>query len=313
MRKLHILWMVFFCLLFSGCSDEFQSQNAYSIYQVNYKKAILETKEYEPESETAAEMIAEMVEIISNREESEGVILPADVKILDYNYVGDILKLNFNSNYRKMVSTDEILCRTAVVKNFVQINGVRYVQFCIEGEDLLDSKGNAVGLMSASTFLEYSGKNITDYQATTLTLYFANEQGDKLVTEQRNVYYTSSSPIEKVIMEQLIQGPKETGHYATVSSNTGILGISVSDRVVYVNLDQRFTEENLTVEEEIPIYSIVNSLIQAGNADKVQISINGDSKIVFRQSMGLDQMYEFNWNLLNEEATEISETEESNE
>ena len=144
-------------------------------------------------------------------------------------------------------------------------------------------------------------------------MYFANEQGDKLVTEQRNVYYTSSSPIEKVIMEQLIQGPKETGHYATVSSNTGILGISVSDRVVYVNLDQRFTEENLTVEEEIPIYSIVNSLIQAGNADKVQISINGDSKIVFRQSMGLDQMYEFNWNLLNEEATEISETEESNE
>ena len=214
---------------------------------------------------------------------------------------GDILRLNFNCAYRKMGAVDEVLCRAAIVKNFVQFEGIRYVQFQIEGDSLLDSRGKTVGLMNTNSFLENSGKDITAYQYTELELFFTNATGDKLVKEKRNVYYTSNSPIEKVVVEQLIRGPKEEGHYATLSSTTGILSVTQTDGIAYVNLDQRFETEALDIQQEIPVYSIVNSLIAAGNVEKVQISVNGDSKVVFRESMSLNQLYEKNLELVEAE------------
>ena len=165
----------------------------------------------------------------------------------------------------------------------------------------MDSRGKPVGLMNANSFLENSGKDITAYQYTELELYFTNAAGDKLVKEKRNVYYTSNSPIEKVVVEQLIRGPKEDGHFATLSSTTGILSVTQADGIAYVNLDQRFVTEALDIQQEIPVYSIVNSLIAAGNVQKVQISVNGDSKVVFRESMSLNQFYEKNPELVEEE------------
>ena len=59
--------------------------------------------------------------------------------------------------------------------------------------------------------------------------------------------------------------------------------------------------EALDIQQEIPVYSIVNSLIAAGNVQKVQISVNGDSKVVFRESMSLNQFYEKNPELVEAE------------
>ena len=252
------------------------------------------------ETEAVEQLAADMAEQISGQEEETG-ILPHQVKILSYELSGDILRLNFNCSYRKMGAVEEVLCRAAIVKNFVQFEGIRYVQFQIEGESLLDSRGKPVGLMNANSFLENSGKDITAYQYTELELYFTNAAGDKLVKEKRNVYYTSNSPIEKVVVEQLIRGPKEDGHFATLSSTTGILSVTQADGIAYVNLDQRFVTEALDIQQEIPVYSIVNSLIAAGNVQKVQISVNGDSKVVFRESMSLNQFYEKNPELVEAE------------
>ena len=55
------------------------------------------------------------------------------------------------------------------------------------------------------------------------------------------------------------------------------------------------------MQEEIPIYSIVNSLIRSGSVKKVQISINGDTGVTFRESMNLDRLYEWNEELIEDE------------
>ena len=54
----------------------------------------------------------------------------------------------------------------------------------------------------------------------------------------------------------------------------------------------------LSIQQEIPIYSIANSLIDAGNVTKVQISVNGETKLTFRESMRLDQLFEKNMELV---------------
>ena len=290
--KIYLTILLILVLCLSGCEEE-QDKTVYQLYSVNYDKGIIEGNNYVTETEAVEQLAADMAEQISGQEEETG-ILPHQVKILSYELSGDILRLNFNCSYRKMGAVEEVLCRAAIVKNFVQFEGIRYVQFQIEGESLLDSRGKPVGLMNANSFLENSGKDITAYQYTELELYFTNAAGDKLVKEKRNVYYTSNSPIEKVVVEQLIRGPKEDGHFATLSSTTGILSVTQADGIAYVNLDQRFVTEALDIQQEIPVYSIVNSLIAAGNVQKVQISVNGDSKVVFRESMSLNQFYEKN-------------------
>lgn len=288
--KIYLTIMLILILCLSGCEEE-QEKTVYQLYFVNYDKGIIEGNNYVTETETVEQLAVDMVEQISGQKEETG-ILPRQVKILGYELSGDILRLNFNCSYRKMGEVEEVLYRAAIVKNFVQFEGIRYVQFQIEGESLLDSRGKPVGLMNANSFLENSGKDITAYQYTELELYFTNAAGDKLLKEKRNVYYTSNSPIEKVVVEQLIRGPKEDGHFATLSSTTGILSVTQADGIAYVNLDQRFVTEALDIQQEIPVYSIVNSLIAAGNVQKVQISVNGDSKVVFRESMSLNQFYE---------------------
>ncbi|MCI5510158.1 MAG: GerMN domain-containing protein [Oliverpabstia sp.] len=297
--KIYLTILLILVLCLSGCEEE-QDKTVYQLYSVNYDKGIIEGNNYVTETEAVEQLAADMAEQISGQEEETG-ILPHQVKILSYELSGDILRLNFNCSYRKMGAVEEVLCRAAIVKNFVQFEGIRYVQFQIEGESLLDSRGKPVGLMNANSFLENSGKDITAYQYTELELYFTNAAGDKLVKEKRNVYYTSNSPIEKVVVEQLIRGPKEDGHFATLSSTTGILSVTQADGIAYVNLDQRFVTEALDIQQEIPVYSIVNSLIAAGNVQKVQISVNGDSKVVFRESMSLNQFYEKNPELVEAE------------
>ena len=48
-----------------------------------------------------------------------------------------------------------------------------------------------------------------------------------------------------------------------------------------MNFSETFLHAALSVEQNIPIYSVVNSLLALGNADKVQILIDGEEDAVF--------------------------------
>lgn len=296
-KKRYFGVILLFALLFAGCrAEKSDSESDYWIYHVNYKKNGLEKTEYSSKDEKLD--VGQVAAWLSGEGETEISILPGGVELIGYSQIGDVLNLNFNSNYRKIDVEDEILCRVAIVKNFVQVPGIHYVQFYIEEEDLLDNAGNVIGLLNNSSFVEFSGENLGDIQSKKLVLYFADEDGDHLEMETRTVYYSSSAPIEKVIVEQLIQGPQKNSHYATIPSGTGIIGVSIANNVVYVNLDQKVLNDGIAAKPEVSVYSIVNSVLAVGNAAQVQISINGDSKTVFKDSVDLNQTFEFNSLLL---------------
>ena len=287
------------CLLLTGCKTD-QETVEYYLYQVT-GDGIGETA-YEPSTQDTEGMVEEMAGLLNEKgSQEEPGPLPQEAVIASWKLDGGTLYLDMEASYGNLDSVQEILCRAVLVKTFVQIPEIRYVQITVEGADLTTSQGNAVGLLSADSFLENSGEEINSYRYSDITLYFATEDGQKLVQEDRKVYYISSTPIEQVVVEQLIRGPQEDGHYPTISPNTRIIGVSVSDGIGYVNLDQNFTTGTLTVQEEIPIYSIVNSLIRSGNVKKVQISINGDTGVTFRESMDLDRLYEWNEELIEDE------------
>ena len=142
--------------------------------------------------------------------------------------------------------------------------------------------------------------SITDvnaYERTELTLYFTDANGTLLYPEKRSVMHNVNTSVERVIIEELISGPEQPGLMPTLNSDIKILNVSVNENVCYVNFDAAFLNNSLEVKELIPIYSIVNSLCAISNVNKVQLTVNGSSDVMFRDVISLNTQFERNLDL----------------
>lgn len=95
-----------------------------------------------------------------------------------------------------------------------------------------------------------------------------------------------------------MKGPNADGVYPTLNPDTKINSVIVRDGVCYVDFDESFLIQKNNVTPEVTIYSIVNSLVELNNVDTVQISVNGDNAILYREQLSLTQPYQENMTLL---------------
>lgn len=300
-RKILAFFCVFCLLALDGCQKGKEEEaSKYFMYYLALSETKLETVSYEPAKKSTEAMIEEIYQKLSEPSDSEEYLrlLPEGVTMKNYAFEGQTVTLNFDEEYKKMNNAREILVRTGMVLAFTQIPGVNYVEFLENGNPMTDSDGRELGPMERSSFVENEGKNINSYVFADLNLYFSNENGDHLVKETRRIHYSSNVPLERVIVEKLLEGPKSEGMMPTLSSNTKILGVSIVEGICYVNLDKSFLTETMSVQQELPIYSIVNSLTDACKIHGVQISVEGDTKVTFRESMKLDQIYQADYSYL---------------
>lgn len=291
-------------ILLVGCSGngETEAPSEYFMYYLSLEANKVVENAYEPEASSGDEMIQEFVDRLNETPEGEDYqrLMPKDVKIDSYSLEDSTLILTIGGDYEQMERPREILVRVGLVRAFTQISGVDRVQIVTENGELKDSAGNVIGAMTRESFVENAGSEINNYQYTTLTLYFANETGDKLVPETRSVYYSTSVPLERVVVEQLVKGPAEEGHYAVLPSDTNILSVTTSENIAYVNFDNTFMNGTMSVVQEIPIYALVNSITTNCPVQRVQFSIDGESDVTFRESMKLNQFYERDLSYLEE-------------
>lgn len=105
----------------------------------------------------------------------------------------------------------------AIVQSLLRLDGVNAVSLSVDGEPLKNADGAVIGLMNEDDFVENTGSSLSSYQSGTLTLYFANKKGDKLVEQKMDVRYSSNVPKEKLIVEKLMQGPTGNGAYPTIN------------------------------------------------------------------------------------------------
>ena len=272
----------------------------YRIWYINQDETCLKYENKELQSKNEEGLLREMMEVMRETPTDDELkpVIPEDVTLLDFDFEHNQLYLDFSPEYKKMPKVYEVLCRAAIVRTLGQIDGVEYVDFQVNGEPLTDLEGKEIGLMNEDQFIENAGEEINAYKTADLTLYFANKAGDKLVGQRVAMEYNSNISLEKLIVEQLIAGPPFEGAYPTIPSETKLLNISIKDNICYVNLDEGFLGTGYNVIESIPVYSIVNSLIENTDAQKVQISINGESNRIFRESINFDTIFEKNEGLI---------------
>ena len=204
------------------------------------------------------------------------------VKIKNWSLHSKNLTVDFNRAYQKLSVTEEIVLRASVVQSLGQIDGVDAVLFTIEGEPLEDQNGQEIGYMQPSDFVQNTGSSLHAYQNETFLLYYGNKKGTRLVKEKVNVRYSSSVSSEK----------------ALVPEGTKVLSVSVKDHICYVNLDAGFLDTTNVMNPEVPVYAIVNSIVDGSAISRVQILIDGKTDITYMGKINLEKPLSRNPNIV---------------
>ena len=288
-----LVWVMMLAIL-AGCQNEKSkaiTENDTFIYYINEDKTEIKTEKYNI-SETNPQKAAEaMVEEISKKTTSVDCnpAIPDEVDVLSCELTDGEFTLNLSSAYYQVDSVMQGLCRAAIVDSLVQIEGIECIRFLVDGAPMTDRDGKEIGTLTADSFVQNVGSTLNTYQTATLHLYFANEEGDGLHMETKEVKYSSNVALEKLIMEQLLKGPSDVGNYRTISPDTTILGVTIRDGICYVNLNESFLQSEYDIKPEITIYSIVNSLTDSTAINSVQISVDGETNVQYMGTVDLSQ------------------------
>ena len=291
MRKKIVFLLAFLCmLLLAGCSNG-KETSKYNIEYLNKDKTGIAEMPYDASATTTDALIEEFFAALSSDPDNVEYRkpIPNDVEITKYSLDGALLTIDFDVDYLNMKEVEEVLCRAAVVRTMTQISGIDCVSFYVDEKPLTDVNGKMVGTMYAESFVENPGEQINTIQNTNLTLYFSNQAGDGLVKETRRVHYSSNISLEKLIMEQLLEGPESKNARSAIPSGTKLMSVSLVDGVCYVSFDENFKNQDYSVNEAIVIYSIVDSLVEGAGVRQVQITINGESNAKYMEKVDLSQ------------------------
>lgn len=298
------LFVIAALVLLTACGQKEEQETigkTYEIYYVDKSETKIFSQSYQTQTEETETLLNELMDQLALVPERMEYIAPLGLnfEIKGYTLENGQLTLDFDEHYKEMDQIREILVRAAIVRTLSQSENVQYVAFTIFGEPLADTSGMAIGTMTADMFVENAGNEINTYEKVNLRLYFANEEGTMLVEEnQRNVVYNSNMSLEELVVQKLIEGPVTENAFPTINPNTKIASVIVTDRICYVNLSEDFLTQPYNVSSAVTIYSITNSLIELSNVNKVQISINGNTSVMYRESISLDSFFERDLDLL---------------
>lgn len=283
-------------------NEEEEAGPVIQAYYVNNAETKVEVRNLCLTTETTAEQVEEVLDALALVPEKLEYKAPLAMgfSVLSHQLQNGTLALNLDSNYLKLIPTTEILVRAALVSSLTQIENVNYVSITVAGNPLYDNLGKLVGAMNAEQFINNMGSEISNYETASLTLYFTNQAGDGLIAVNRKKAYNSNISLDRLVVEELIAGPSSTldGVYPTINPDTKPVAVMTKDGVCYVNLNETFLSQIYNVTADVTIYSIVNSLIELSNINKVQISINGDTSGVYREKYSFSTMFERNLDLV---------------
>lgn len=266
----------------SACgAEESGDEERIQIYFISNSETKVEAHSHVLENTEFEEQLDELIQCLSTNPEKLEYKAPLlmNFQVLDVSWDGEKVLLDVDKSYLNLPVTTEVLVRAAVVRTLTQLEKVNYVGITVEGAQLTDSLGNVVGWMSADRFIDNDGSAINTYDQVRIVLYFADESGNRLIAAYREKYYSTNISLERFVVDELLAGP--SGHvegiYPTINPATKIISVMTKDGICYVNMDESFLGVTNNVSTEVSVYSIVNSLVELSNINKVQILINGEA------------------------------------
>ena len=282
MKKISGIVLMWICMLaMVACGQEnIETENLYQVYYVSNSETKVEMHTHEMKALKEEEKLQELIDCLSTSPEKLEYKAPLDMgfQVRSTKLEEGNLSIDVDAAYLELPVMTEVLVRAAVVRTLTQLPDVNLVMITVEGNQLTDKKGNVISWMNADQFIDNDGNEINTYELARVKLYFAGENGTDLIAAYREKHYSTNTPMERFVVEELIAGPSGQieGLYPSINPNTKIVNVMTKDGVCYVNLDENFLSVVNNVSTDVSVYSIVNSLVELNNINKVQILINGE-------------------------------------
>ena len=308
-RVLSVVMVFVLMLSFAACGKKTAISNG-KIYYVRADKAGIIAVNYNFENVSTDDLISEALNELSKDTDDIDIIntIPVGVTVKNWELSNKSLNLYLVGDYESLDTYTEILVRAAIVKTLVQIKGVNSVSIFVNDSPLLDSNGEAIGTMTADTFIEDFGQETDSLLHTELTLYFASADGVSTVPEKREVYYSRNVTLEKLVMDQLLKGPETEGLLSALPNGSKLNSITVSENgVCIVNFDAAVETAVAGVTENVTVYSVVNSLTELDNIKQVQILVNGETPHLSNTDMDLTKAISRNEDIINEQPVDYDD------
>ena len=295
-------------ILCTGCqknSDE--DYKGYYIFGLDANETKVTYEKYTPVSKDTEELVEEFLNKMSDKPEDVYMkkAVPDDVIIVNYVVSEEgSLSIYFNSSYGNYTGVPEILRRAAIVKTLCQVPGVEDVQFYVAGQPLTTSNMEAVGIMTASQFIDNTGGETSYKQNATLNMYFSDYKGTALVEVPVEITYDATIPLEQLAIEQLMKGPysiegiNKKSVLPTIPDGTRLNKVTVKENTCYVDFSSDFLNKRKSVTSDVAIYSVVNTLVELPAINKVQFSIDGGQVLEYSDSTGFGEPFERNLDLV---------------
>jgi|GEM_PF-40670 len=293
-------------------SSQESSESDLTLYYLDTSGYSLVEVEYETEATTASDLVPLIMEQLEKSDSEEGyrAVITEDFSVSAFSVNDEILTLYLTAGYNNLSGYSEVLIRSAMVKSFLNIDEISGVEFYVENTPLTDTSGNNVGIMTADSFLSDYVTDSNTPLSTTLTLYYATADGTKLQKVTTDAYYNVNSSLEQVVMFYLKVDPEESDAMAAISEETKVLRISVTDGICYVDLGSDFLSSTANVSTQVAVYSIVNSLCELDNINKVQLMVYSSDEEGSIDVTQINGLYEKNTDLVVEETDETSDDTE---
>ena len=281
---LPVLMLIFLCAgcALAGTEDktiaEELPENSTKLYYMNEERTKVISQSFSLKNSTVEAQIAEFLtaleEILWTDAEKELITDKNPIYEFKWEDTG-LLTLRFSADYSASPNISDVLRRAAIVKTLCQMEEVTAVEFYIGSQPLLTSSGKPVGMLTAKDFIDSTGENTEFYQEAELAVYFANEAGDALVESNLKITYDGTLSTERLILQQIMEGPVIGGMQAVIPKGTVLNKVTIREGVCYVDFNEKFMEKREGITAEVAIYSIVNSLTELSNVYKVQFLIDG--------------------------------------
>lgn len=305
-KKLKIFLILLVCVILAAFAAFLINRNTdkenininqgIDIYYLENDVKELSSEKYNIVGKSKEEIIENALKTMKSKAKNEKLVsaIPNSVKLEGVTVDNDTALINFSSEYDDMTKSEEMYCRSAVIKTVTGIYFVDKAEIFVDGKPLLKTNGEPLGAMSGDDIIigdTIEAEPITSVKV--ITLYFAKSDYTGLNHEERRIEINRNQPIEKYVVEELIKGPQIKGNVSTIPSETKVRSIMTQDGICYVDLSSDFvTKPSISGTELLTIYSIVDSLTALDDVRKVQFLIEGEKQEKLNGNIEFGQPFE---------------------
>lgn len=297
-KVLSLIVILVLCVsLFSACSKSDKTVSVYfkdaAANKLNEEKRTIPEKDKKDAKEVAKFALAQMIQ--GPQSEGNETLFPDNTKLLSIAINGGVATLDFSKPYNEARDVSALLLRLSIVNTLCGIKGIEGVVINVEGKPIVsESTGKEFGVLSLEN-IAFETNDVQNGEKTTITLYFPQKNGDKLVRETRRIKLQSALSLEKAVIGELIKGPENEDSARALPVDAKLIGIETKNNVCFVNFSSEFVTKTApgSLTTTLALYSVVNSLCQLENVESVQILVNGENGVEFGNFV-LDIPYEKN-------------------